>query len=1348
MSGFNTTQRQIWRKILREKLTLEDIKSICYDLVIEYEDLVGDTKSEKITSLLDQLFRENRLDKFKEYLTTSGDYSYISLPALGELVGESPYVGLKAFKEANAKNFYGREAFVAQLEAAILKQPFVPVLGPSGSGKSSLMFAGLLPQISQRPDWAIATTRPLDESSPVKSLVSALLTPTLQDKLPHQRRSAIQEAAEAIESHSLTLMDLVTDMAVSQPSVENLLIYIDQFEELFTGVSGNQENENNQEEVTRFIVQLSQLIRAQSRRIRLVVVLTMRADFLGVALTYPELADLLNHYPDVKLRALKIERDPERPDDLSEIERAIVLPAQNAGASFQDGLVQRIIEDLGEGAGKLPLLQFALTELWNVQENGLLTHDGYNFIGQVDGALANHANGVFEELSDNEKKQARFLFTQLVQPGRGTVDTRRIASKAELGDKLWALAQKFAQEELRLVTIETDEEQKETVQVTHEALITNWSRLKDWMKQDRAFREWQEQFRSDVQLWLDKNRLDSFLYGGARLAQSTSQIQLRNPQLSPDEQAFIDTSNAKEDQERQRELDEAKKLAEAKQNELAAEQRRARITHIALGVISVLLIGSVWAAVSAIQNARNATFQSLKAQTQSLMSLSTTMLPDQVSPSVTQVEEAILMGVQGVRNNTANNGALLTKSFENEQLRELMTELDIPAWEGLPMGSTDLFPGDWPFVQDLAVSADGRYVAAAEEFGYIYLWDLDQPDADPAIFDTEFDPDGFSFSVEFSPDGEYFVTQDNGVDLGFWHPDNTDTPFLVLQGHDSFVNLLDMSADGRWLASADWDQVVHVWDLNNLTDATRPTYTLTETELGAFLSITLAPDGRQVYIVHPDSTITAWALTPNIEQLFSIETAFVPGAAADISPDGSMLAVGDNFGNTHVYDLGEINAPPRQLGGQVSDVTDIRFAANGEKIAIANDDKSVFVWQLDETDAEPIRLQGHPLVANAVVFLPDDNQLISAGQDSPILFWDISTQNTSNQVIEQTDWVHQVAWSPAGNQLAAARRDGTVRLINPINLAANQVLPVSDQQSRVRDVAYSDDGQWMAAVAEDEKIRVWSLDQTDQTATFETDLTLDIPQADIDDNYIDISYLAFRPNSHEIVSIVNNYILHSWAADDWQGALNTVELGGLDYTAFAFSPDGSQIALGDDEYTITVYNYPITNVSTPLYELSGNVHNINSIAFSPDGNWLASGNDFSQIWVWDLNNLDQEGTALMEHTAFIWTVSFSPDSSQLLSASDDNTLRIWDMTDLTVPSQLLEGHESFAWSAEFSPDGNYIASGSSDGTVRIWPTLDTLVELACERVTRNMTQEEWNEFLPNIPYETTCPNLPPHPSTQ
>ncbi|MEM8862511.1 MAG: hypothetical protein AAGD96_29715, partial [Chloroflexota bacterium] len=200
--------------------------------------------------------------------------------------------------------------------------------------------------------------------------------------------------------------------------------------------------------------------------------------------------------------------------------------------------------------------------------------------------------------------------------------------------------------------------------------------------------------------------------------------------------------------------------------------------------------------------------------------------------------------------------------------------------------------------------------------------------------------------------------------------------------------------------------------------------------------------------------------------------------------------------------------------------------------------------------------------------------------------------------------------------------------------------------------------------------------------------------------------------------------------------------------AIALSPDGTQIALGDEDYNILLYNYPDIDLDNPVQAFSGNVHNINSIAFSPDGKWLASGNDFTQIFVWDLNSSAEEGVLLEGHTSFIWTVSFSSDSNYLVSASDDNTVRVWDTGNLSAPSQLLEGHEAFAWSAEFSPDSRYIASGSSDGTVRIWPTLDTLVELACERVTRNMTQDEWIEFLPDRPYETTCPDLPPHPSTQ
>ncbi|MFK7800070.1 MAG: AAA family ATPase [Anaerolineae bacterium] len=1350
MSAFNPTQRQIWRRNLRDGLNIDNLKSICFDLDIEYEDIAGETKSDKINGLLETLFRTNRLEQFRSYLIDHEEYGHVTLPGLGELIGETPYVGLSAFSEENAQNFYGREEFVAQLQNAIEKQPFVPVLGPSGSGKSSLIFAGLFPKVRQMPDWMVLNTRPGADVSPLHSLVTAFLNPAMQDRLPHERRKAINDATQQILAGVLTPMELVTDLVQQNEKVENVLLYIDQFEELFTADQDDEHAKTNQ-----FLEHLVPLIKSTSKRVRLVILITMRADFLGYALGHPALADLLNHYDDVKLRPLKIERDPENEDELSEMERVIILPAQNAGASFQEGVVERIIEDVAKGTGNLPLLQFALTELWNVQEDGILTHQGYDFIGQADGALVNHAEAVFEELSAAEKKLARQLFVQLVQPGRGTTDTRRIAKRGELSNEVWQLAQKLSGEEARLIYASSDATQRETVQVTHEALIANWQRLKDWMDEDRAFREWQEQFRADVALWLESDHPDDFLYKGARLAQSNEQIRLRQPNLQESEQRFIETSqmaaeaDAKAKEEaRQLELDQARQLAEAQERELHAQKRRTRSIWMALGIISLLLIGSIYATYQSVQNATIALEASNRAQTQALMSLSTTTLPDHISPSVEQAEQAILMGVQAIRNNDALEGKLLSLSFINRQMRTLMEELEKPTWSPIIVGDTELFPGDFAFYKQLDITADGRYVIASEEFGYLYLWDMAQPEMPPIIFDTYLN-ESSEYGVAIAPDGAFIASYYEGFDIGIWTLDNNEEPLAILQGHDDFVTMFEVSANGRLLATAGFDGVINIWDMTHLNAIGDPIPIISDLEF--IIDISLSADGKTVFVANQlDESINeliGFDTSDGSEQ-FRIEFADIV-RSIEAAPNGRLLAVGTTIGDVYLVPLAEDNEDENDdithLKGQVSYTTDIEFSADSNLMATVSDDKTVFVWNLIDLGEEPLRLQGHTNHATSAVFLPTGNQLISSGQDNPLLLWHLTTDSlseswmldrttTSPQIIEAEEWVTQVTWSPDGQQLAAGYRDGSAEVFSTADPTVRGIINPPNID-RMADVVYSPDGKWLVGVIENEKIQIWD------TLIYEV-------VAEFDFSGFALDQVAFTPDSKNLLAPIDGNI-YVWSAADWEAdpVWTSIYVAdeGLFIDAITLSADGSKIALAMDDgsYDVLVFGFPEIDPNDPLHTFTGNVHFINALDFSPDGRWLASGNRFSKIHVWDLDNPDADSVVLEDHQAFILALDFSPDSQQLVSAADDNTVRVWDTNDWTAESQLLEGHQAFVWSAEYSPDGKYIVSGSTDQTIRIWPTLDTLVELACERVTRNMTSEEWDRFLPSQPYQQTCPNLPP-----
>jgi hypothetical protein len=230
-----------------------------------------------------------------------------------------------------------------------------------------------------------------------------------------------------------------------------------------------------------------------------------------------------------------------------ELTQVIAKPAERLGVGFEAGLVERILNDVDSEPGNLPLLEFALTELWKRRNGKQLTHDAYEAIGEVQGALARHADENYRKLSQAEQEQVRRIFIQLVQPGEVTEDTRRLATKAELNQANWGLVKQLA--DARLVVTSRNGDNQETVEVVHEALIRNWGELRQWMDTDRSFRAWQERVRSAMLQWEQMQRDEGALLRGATLAEAEDKLNQRREDLSKAEQDFIQASVALRDRE-------------------------------------------------------------------------------------------------------------------------------------------------------------------------------------------------------------------------------------------------------------------------------------------------------------------------------------------------------------------------------------------------------------------------------------------------------------------------------------------------------------------------------------------------------------------------------------------------------------------------------------------------------------------------------------------------------------------------------------------------------------------------------------------------------------------------------
>lgn len=440
-------------------------------------------------------------------------------------IPECPYRGLFTFRPEHAHFFFGRETFTRQLVEAVKNRPFVTVLGASGSGKSSVVFAGLVPTLLNQTgeSWLFTTFRPGD--NPFLGLANALV-PLLAPELSKIKQiGEARDLATRLRKSSSPLSDYINSIHQTHPD-KRLLIIVDQFEELYTlgdDLAGRQQ----------FLDMLLDLIKAvQGASPR--IVLTLRADFLSQASLYRPFADILQGTTELL-----------GPMTRAEMTDAIAKPAALQAVSFEPKLIDTILDDVGE-EGNLPLLEFALTELWQHQRQRTLTHVAYVEIGEIKGALSRRADKAYQRFTPTEQEQARQVFVQLVNPGKGTGDTRRLATRSELENN-WPLVTKLANE--RLVMTNQVKGKQDTVEVVHEALIRHWGLLRSWMAEARTFRSWQERLRFSMEEW-QTNKDVITLLRGAPLAEAEIWLIKRPGDLSAAEKSYI---NASLDQRHQRE---------------------------------------------------------------------------------------------------------------------------------------------------------------------------------------------------------------------------------------------------------------------------------------------------------------------------------------------------------------------------------------------------------------------------------------------------------------------------------------------------------------------------------------------------------------------------------------------------------------------------------------------------------------------------------------------------------------------------------------------------------------------------------------------------------------------------
>ncbi|MFO1430502.1 MAG: hypothetical protein U1F76_10250 [Candidatus Competibacteraceae bacterium] len=508
------------------------------------------------------------------------------VPPTARPIPPNPYRGLAAFREEDSRFFFGRDQEADELVARVAAQPLTAVVGASGSGKSSLVFAGLFPRLRAQGQWRLVTFRP--QNRPFYELARVMAGLLYEDKL--ERAEKTKELAEKLDGGQIELATLV-ELAL-EGSPDRLLLVVDQFEELYTLNPDPALQQRFVEVLLKSLVNPADTAFMSGEISRsgqsggasgLHLLMTLRADFMAHALACAPLAQALDRYAPKLLGPIA---------DADALRTIIEQPARQLEIAWEPLLIERILRDLRAqpaGAGEaerisLPLLQFTLEQVWHRQTEGTLTHLAYEELGGVQRALAHHADTVLTQFGAPDQERLRHIFTQLVCPGEGTEDTRQVATKAQVGEANWDLVSRLADERLRLVVTGRDAQGQETVELIHEALIRHWPPLQQWVTQNRQFRVWQNRLRLELQEWQQHDHDPSILLRGSRLAEAEERLHQQVAALSPAEQAYIQASIA--------------------QSEQAAKTRRRRQRRLIAGLAVGLLVTSALAGFAFVQRNR------------------------------------------------------------------------------------------------------------------------------------------------------------------------------------------------------------------------------------------------------------------------------------------------------------------------------------------------------------------------------------------------------------------------------------------------------------------------------------------------------------------------------------------------------------------------------------------------------------------------------------------------------------------------------------------------------------------------------------------------------------------------
>ena len=1221
----------------------------------------------------------------------------------------NPYKGLRAFQEADAADFYGRDDLTTTLlKRLIEKHPysrFLAVVGPSGSGKSSVVRAGLLPKIRNdalmgMPEQYIVSMTPGNQ--PMRKLEGAVLqvAQTMTDKL-----------LNALHRDDF---DLHTMLLQSLPKTGDMLLVIDQFEELFTLV----ENESLRQHV---LTTLYRAVTADDSRLRLVV--TLRADFYHKPLAHPRWGKLFQERNEVVL--------PMSPDDLME---AITEPARRAGLLLQDGLAGAIVEDVQSQAGALPLLQYTLTELYERREGIELTVAAYDDIGRVRGALAKRAADIYQHLGNERQHAAEQLFPRLVKLGEGTEDTRRRALRSELyaggnRDAVEAVLDTYGK--YRLLTFDNDSNTREpTVEIAHEALIRSWLQLQTWLDRNREALRAHRRLTQATDEWLHAQKDPSYLARGTRLQQWEEWEDNTDIAMTTDEQEYLKASvesreaRLAEERAQQEREDNLRRRARNLLGVVAAIMTIAAIAGFGLALVAVNARGeaergesaAATAAAIAEENEAEARALALAANARNALAANDPQL-------------ALVLAIQAVQ---------VYDPVPTEALRTLANTT-------YSEGPRYRYTAHEGSVLDVHFSADGLYAVSGSVDGTVRLFNNGTGDE---VLSVTADSEDTRFnSVAMHPNNNSFAAAASDGNVYVWSfPDGE--LLHTLEGHEGEVLSVVYSPDGLFLASGGADHTIRLWGASSGLE-TR----LIEGHTGTVYQVTFSPDGSRLVSSSGDATlldtgtddedrtVRIWdTQTGEQLQLIDPESGFV--RALDYSPDGETIAYGvwdnTNAGTVRIHSA-ETGEEIRRFFAHTTPLTDVVYSPDADQIVSVAWDRNVRIWNIDR-GVEEQAFSGFAERILAMDYSPDEQFLLlglgnignnefqnDEAIDSSIWLWDVTNRDEIDVYRDHTDWVWTVDISPDGTLAASA--GGPLRLpevppgeaFEPIDsgvhiwnaATSERVALLRGHTNTVDSVKFLPDNERILSAAWDGNIILWDIESEEREQFYR-------------DHEGRVYMLEVFDNGERFLSAGTDGIVRLWDTESGD-VLQTFEALNNDGDPVALysvmlNPDETLIAVGGGDGVIRIYD--IESGAT-VQTLRGHTSWVQEARFHPDGQRLVSTSWDGTVRLWDTES-GRELRQFTGHNGHTFGTAFSDDGQLLMTTSEDTTVRLWEV----ASGEELHRYQHVDWVQEvlFSPDETFAISGGQDNTARVWRvdrTASELVDFARDiRFIRDLTCAE------------------------